>query len=58
MAIHIFIQSSPAMPKGPGKELVARAVQNNSSRKQHPLVKINCAALPSNLIEKSELFGH
>jgi len=42
---------------GTGKELVARAIHNNSLRQQHPLVKVNCATLPSNLIE-SELFGH
>ena len=42
---------------GTGKELVARAIHGLSLRKERPLMKVNCATLPSNLIE-SELFGH
>lgn len=42
---------------GTGKELLARAVHNISKRSKQPLIKINCATLPGNLIE-SELFGH
>jgi PAS domain S-box-containing protein len=42
---------------GTGKELIARALHNNSDRSNRSLVTVNCAALPSEMIE-SELFGH
>lgn len=42
---------------GTGKELIAKIIHDNSKRKNNPFIKINCSALPENLIE-SELFGY
>ena len=44
-------------PNGSGKELVARSLHENSTRAGAPFIEVNCAAIPSELIE-SELFGH
>ena len=44
-------------PNGTGKELVAHWLHEKSERSKHPMIEVNCAAIPSELIE-SELFGH
>lgn len=57
---HVAPLSSPVMllgETGTGKELIANAIHNLSPRKEGPLIKVNCGAIPDSLMD-SELFGH
>ena len=60
MVHHVAPMDTPVLltgETGVGKEVVANAIQQNSSRKEGPFVKVNCGAIPESLLD-SELFGH
>ena len=60
MVKHLAPTDSPVLiigEPGTGKEVIANAIHFSSRRKDRPFIKVNCGAIPDNLID-SELFGH